>query len=86
VNGDRPAGQAPGGHQPEYTFFAIKRLIGRRFDDPMTQKDIGMVPYKIVKADNGDAWVKGREASGLRRPRFPPSSCKDEGDGRILSG
>jgi molecular chaperone DnaK len=46
---------------PEYTFFAIKRLIGRRFDDPMTQKDIGMVPYKIVKASNGDAWVEGRE-------------------------
>jgi molecular chaperone DnaK len=47
---------------PEYTFFAIKRLIGRRFDDPMTQKDIGMVPYKIVKAGNGDAWVQGRES------------------------
>src|SRR5277367_1636099 len=47
---------------PEFTFFAIKRLIGRRYDDPMTQKDIGMVPYKIVKADNGDAWVQGRDA------------------------
>ncbi len=47
---------------PEFTFFAIKRLIGRRFDDPMTQKDTGMVPYKIVKADNGDAWVQGRDA------------------------
>ena len=46
---------------PEHTFFAIKRLIGRRYDDPMTQKDIGMVPYKIVKADNGDAWVAGRD-------------------------
>ncbi|HEX4636613.1 MAG TPA: molecular chaperone DnaK [Rhizomicrobium sp.] len=46
---------------PEYTFFAIKRLIGRRFDDPMTKKDMGMVPYKIVKADNGDAWVQGRD-------------------------
>src|SRR5215813_1146098 len=45
---------------PEYTFFAIKRLIGRRFDDPMTQKDIGMVPYKIIKSDSGDAWVGGR--------------------------
>src|SRR3979490_3439585 len=53
---------------PEYTFFAIKRLIGRRFDDPMTQKDIGMVPYKIVKADNGDAWVQGREGK-----RYAPS-------------
>ena len=47
---------------PEFTFFAIKRLIGRRYDDPMTQKDKGMVPYKIVKADNGDAWVGGRDA------------------------
>src|SRR6202522_979988 len=46
---------------PEFTYFAIKRLIGRRFDDPLTQKDMGMVPYKIVKADNGDAWVGGRE-------------------------
>ena len=43
---------------PERTFFAIKRLIGRPFADPMTQKDMGLVPYKIVKAGNGDAWVK----------------------------
>ncbi|MBC8129814.1 MAG: Hsp70 family protein, partial [Rhizobiaceae bacterium] len=42
---------------PEDTLFAIKRLIGRPFDDPTTQKDKGMVPYKIVRADNGDAWV-----------------------------
>ena len=42
---------------PERTLFAIKRLIGRRFDDPVTQKDAGMVPYKIVKSDGGDAWV-----------------------------
>jgi len=42
---------------PERTLFAIKRLIGRRFDDPVTQKDSGMVPYKIVKSDGGDAWV-----------------------------
>jgi molecular chaperone DnaK len=53
---------------PEFTYFAIKRLIGRRFEDPMTQKDMGMVPYKIVKADNGDAWVQGRESK-----RFAPS-------------
>ena len=46
---------------PENTLYAIKRLIGRRFDDPMTEKDKGLVPYGIVKADNGDAWV---EASG----------------------
>jgi molecular chaperone DnaK len=43
---------------PNKTLFAIKRLIGRRFDDKVVQKDIGMVPYKIVKADNGDAWVE----------------------------
>ncbi len=42
---------------PERTFFAIKRLIGRTYDDPMTQKDKGLVPYKIVRAGNGDAWV-----------------------------
>jgi molecular chaperone DnaK len=42
---------------PQNTLFAIKRLIGRKFDDDVVQKDIGMVPYKIVKADNGDAWV-----------------------------
>lgn len=43
---------------PENTLFAVKRLIGRRFDDDVVQKDIKMVPYKIVKADNGDAWVE----------------------------
>jgi molecular chaperone DnaK len=45
---------------PQDTFFAIKRLIGRRFDDKTTQKDKAMVPYEIVKADNGDAWVESR--------------------------
>ncbi|MES2292868.1 MAG: molecular chaperone DnaK [Pseudomonadota bacterium] len=63
-DGERLIGQPAkrqGVTNPEFTFFAIKRLIGRRFDDPMTQKDIGMVPYKIVKADNGDAWVSGRD-------------------------
>ncbi|CAN7163468.1 molecular chaperone DnaK [Pararhizobium sp. LjRoot235] len=43
---------------PENTLFAIKRLIGRTFQDPTTQKDKAMVPYKIIKADNGDAWVE----------------------------
>ncbi len=43
---------------PENTFFAIKRLIGRRYDDPTVAKDQKLVPYKIVKADNGDAWVE----------------------------
>ncbi|HAE46286.1 MAG TPA: molecular chaperone DnaK, partial [Tistrella mobilis] len=45
---------------PENTVFAVKRLIGRTFNDPTTQKDAKMVPYRIVKADNGDAWVEVR--------------------------
>ncbi|WP_085902596.1 molecular chaperone DnaK [Kiloniella majae] len=52
---------------PENTLFAIKRLIGRRFNDPLTKKDMDLVPYKIVKADNGDAWV---EANG---EKYSPS-------------
>ena len=63
-DGERLIGQPAkrqGVTNPEFTFFAIKRLIGRRFDDPMTKKDMGMVPYTIVKADNGDAWVAGRD-------------------------
>ena len=43
---------------PQNTLFAVKRLIGRSFDEKVVQKDIGLVPYKIVKADNGDAWVE----------------------------
>ncbi len=45
---------------PENTFFAIKRLIGRRYEDPLVEKDKKLVPYKIVKAENGDAWVESR--------------------------
>ena len=70
-DGERLVGQAAKRQavtNPEFTYFAIKRLIGRRFDDPMTQKDMGMVPYKIVKADNGDAWVAGRDSK-----KFSPS-------------
>ena len=43
---------------PENTLFAVKRLIGRKFTDAEVQKDIEMVPYNIIKADNGDAWVE----------------------------
>ncbi|MBL8696863.1 MAG: molecular chaperone DnaK [Alphaproteobacteria bacterium] len=62
-SGERLVGQAAKRQavtNPENTLFAIKRLIGRRFEDPMVAKDIGLVPYKIVKADNGDAWVESR--------------------------
>jgi molecular chaperone DnaK len=45
---------------PTNTIFAVKRLIGRRFDDPIVRKDVDMVPYKIVRADNGDAWVEAQ--------------------------
>ena len=45
---------------PHNTLYAVKRLIGRKFDEQIVQKDIGMVPYKIVKADNGDAWVEAQ--------------------------
>lgn len=49
---------------PQNTLFAVKRLIGRRYDEQAVQKDIGLVPYKIVKAENGDAWV---EANGKKQ-------------------
>jgi molecular chaperone DnaK len=45
---------------PHNTLFAVKRLIGRKFKDDVVQKDIKMVPYKIVAADNGDAWVEAK--------------------------
>nr|MBA3447031.1 molecular chaperone DnaK [Pseudaminobacter sp.] len=66
-DGERLVGQ-PAKRQavtnPEDTIFAVKRLIGRRYDDPVTEKDKKLVPYKIVKGDNGDAWV---EAGGRKQ-------------------
>jgi len=62
-SGERLVGQAAKRQavtNPENTLFAIKRLIGRRYDDPMAQKDRGLVPYKIIAGDNGDAWVQCR--------------------------
>ena len=59
--GERLVGQAAKRQavtNPENTLFAIKRLIGRRYNDPITQKDKGLVPYKIVEGENGDAWVE----------------------------
>ena len=67
-DGERLVGQ-PAKRQavtnPEGTLFAVKRLIGRRYNDPMVEKDKGLVPFKIVNADNGDAWVEvgGKKSS-----------------------
>jgi molecular chaperone DnaK len=64
---------------PENTIFAIKRLIGRRYDDPLTQKDKGMVPYKIVPGPNGDAWieVKGKKYSPSQVSAFILTKMKE---------
>ncbi|RYB01862.1 molecular chaperone DnaK [Lichenibacterium ramalinae] len=65
-DGERLVGQPAkrqGVTNPERTFFAIKRLIGRPFEDPMTKKDMGLVPYRIVRAPNGDAWVQSGDKS-----------------------
>ncbi|QRM53744.1 molecular chaperone DnaK [Sinorhizobium sp. BG8] len=65
-DGERLTGQ-PAKRQavtnPENTLFAVKRLIGRRYDDKMVEKDKALVPYKIVKGDNGDAWVEAHGKS-----------------------
>ena len=71
---------------PENTFFAIKRLIGRRMDDPMVAKDKKLVPYNIIKADNGDAWVESRGKKYLALADLGLHADQDEGNRRALSG
>ena len=81
-DGERLVGQ-PAKRQavtnPERTFFAIKRLIGRTFEDPMTQKDLSLVPYKITKASNGDAWVAadGKDYSPSQISAFTLTKMKE---------
>ena len=62
-SGERLVGQAAKRQavtNPFDTLYAVKRLIGRRFDDAMVKKEAGLAPFKIVRADNGDAWVEAR--------------------------
>ena len=66
---------------PENTFFAIKRLIGRRMEDPMVAKDKKLVPYTIVKADNGDAWVESTRHQICPITDFGLHFDQDEGNG-----
>ena len=69
-NGERLVGQSAKRQavtNPANTIYAVKRLIGRRYDDPLVAKDKGLVPYAIVRGDNGDAWVEARGE------KYPPS-------------
>ncbi len=87
-DGERLVGQ-PAKRQavtnPERTFFAIKRLIGRTFDDPMTKKDMGLVPYKIVKGGNGDAWVEadGKTYSPSQISAFTLQKMKETAEAHL---
>src|SRR4051812_15901822 len=87
-DGERLVGQ-PAKRQavtnPERTFFAIKRLIGRTFDDPMTKKDMGLVPYKIIKAGNGDAWVTadGKQYSPSQISAFVLQKMKETAEAHL---
>ena len=84
-DGERLVGQ-PARRQavtnPSNTLFAIKRLIGRNFDDPVVAKDKGMVPYEIVKGPNGDAWVKahGKDYSPQQVSAFILSKLKEDAE------
>ena len=87
-DGERLVGQPAkrqGVTNPERTFFAIKRLIGRTFDDPMTQKDKDLVPYKIVRAGNGDAWVEadGKSYSPSQISAFTLQKMKETAEAHL---
>ncbi|KQO72790.1 Fe-S protein assembly chaperone HscA [Methylobacterium sp. Leaf469] len=87
-DGERLVGQ-PAKRQavtnPEHTFFAIKRLVGRTYDDPMTQKDKGLVPYNIVRGDNGDAWVEadGKKYSPSQISAFTLQKMKETAEAHL---
>ena len=70
---------------PLNTFFAIKRLIGRRYDDPLVEKDKNLVPYKIVKGPNGDAWVEanGKEYSPQQVSAFILQKMKETAEAKL---
>lgn len=70
---------------PENTIFAVKRLIGRKFDDDTTRKDADLVPYEIVKADNGDAWVqaRGEKYSPSQISAFTLSKMKETAEAHL---
>ncbi|MDF2620637.1 MAG: chaperone protein DnaK [Xanthobacteraceae bacterium] len=89
-DGERLVGQ-PAKRQavtnPERTFFAVKRLIGRRYDDPMVEKDKKLVPYQIVRADNGDAWVEadGKKYSPSQISAFTLQKMKETAESYLGS-
>ena len=89
-DGERLVGQPAkrqGVTNPERTFFAIKRLIGRPFDDPMTKKDMGLVPYKIIKSPNADAWVTadGKQYSPSQISAFILQKMKETAEAHLGS-
>ena len=87
-DGERLVGQ-PAKRQavtnPERTFFAIKRLIGRSFEDPMTKKDMTLVPYKIIRGPNGDAWVTadGKQYSPSQISAFILQKMKETAEAHL---
>ncbi|HVM99779.1 MAG TPA: molecular chaperone DnaK [Caulobacteraceae bacterium] len=87
-DGERLVGQ-PAKRQavtnPSNTFFAIKRLIGRKWDDPMVEKDKGMVPYEIVKGSNSDAWVRahGKDYSPQQISAFILQKLKQDAEAHL---